>query len=86
MSMTDFEMLSLDEQPGVRIISTHSLALDTPYLTLSQRWGNPPSLLLTSNTKYLLHDDITPHLLSCDEAAVFRHGVHVTRALGFRYI
>ncbi|KAH8691726.1 heterokaryon incompatibility protein-domain-containing protein, partial [Phaeosphaeriaceae sp. PMI808] len=86
MSMTDFDMLSLDERPGVRIISTNSLPLDTPYLTLSHRWGNPPSILLTRNTKYLLYGDITPYLLSCGEAAVFRHAIHVTKALAFRYI
>lgn len=56
------------------------------YLTLSHRWGNPPSILLTANTSFLLADDISPHLLQCSDAAVFRHAIHVTRALGFRYI
>ncbi|KAK1780093.1 heterokaryon incompatibility protein-domain-containing protein [Copromyces sp. CBS 386.78] len=82
----DFNLLSLQELPKVRIISSDSLPPDTPYLTLSHRWGSPPSIRLTKKTLFLLNDDISPHLLSCSDAAVFRHAIHVTRGLGFRYI
>ena len=81
-----FNLLSLENHRNVRIVSTCSLPPKTPYLTLSHRWGTPPSILLTEDTSFLLNDDITPHLLSYNEAAAFRHAVHVTRALGFRYI
>ncbi|KAG4295200.1 hypothetical protein FPRO06_01784 [Fusarium proliferatum] len=82
-----FDLLSLENLHNVRIVpTTYSLPPNTPYLTLSHRWGNPPSILLTKKASFLLTDDISPHLLKCDEAAVFRHAVHVTRALGFRYI
>lgn len=82
-----FNLLSLEHLHNVHIVSTlNSLPQETPYLTLSHRWGNPPSILLQKTTSYLLSDDISPHLLGCAEAAVFRHAVHVTRALGFRYI
>ncbi|KAL9070107.1 MAG: hypothetical protein Q9157_005931 [Trypethelium eluteriae] len=86
MRPKEFDMLSLEELPNVRIISSTALPLDTPYFTLSHRWGTPPGILLNKETEYLLNDDITPHLLRCSEAAVFRHAIHVTRSLGFRYI
>ncbi|RYP45988.1 hypothetical protein DL768_007738 [Monosporascus sp. mg162] len=86
IGLGEFNLLSLEELPNVRIISSKSLPSDTPYLTLSHRWGNPPSILLTKKTSFLLNDDISPHLLNCSEAAVFRHVIHVTRSLGFRYI
>lgn len=86
MSQADFEMLSLENLGNVHIVSSASLPLDTAYLTLSHRWGNPPSLLLNQKTKYLLNNDITTDLLACTEAAVFRHAIQVTRGLGFRYI
>ncbi len=86
MRPADFDMLSVEESPNVRIISSTFLPLDTPYLTLSHRWGNPPSMILTKKTRFLLDDDITPYLLLCSEAAVFRHAIHVTRGLGYRYI
>ncbi|KAF5971607.1 heterokaryon incompatibility protein [Fusarium bulbicola] len=82
-----FDLLSLENFHNVRIVpTTHSLPPKTPYLTLSHRWGTPPSILLTKKTSFLLTEDISHHLLNCNEAAVFRHAVHVTRALGFRYI
>ncbi|RMJ18090.1 hypothetical protein CDV36_002225 [Fusarium kuroshium] len=87
MGPEEFNLLSLENLHNVRIVSTaHSLPPKTPYLTLSHRWGTPPSILLTKKASFLLTDDISPHLLNCNEAAVFRHAVHVTRALGFRYI
>ena len=82
----DFKSLSLEEYPNVRIISSNSLSSDTPYLTLSHRWGNPPGILLTKKTLFLLNDDITSHLANCSGTAVFRHAIHVTRSLGFCYI
>jgi hypothetical protein len=82
----DFNSLSLEEFPNVRIISSNSLPSDTPYLTLSHRWGNPPGILLTKKTLFLLNDNITSHLANCSGTAVFRHAIHVTRSLGFRYI
>ncbi|SPJ72403.1 uncharacterized protein FTOL_02131 [Fusarium torulosum] len=82
-----FNLLSLENLHNVRIVPTiYSLPPKTPYLTLSHRWGTPPSILLTKKASFLLTDDISPHLLNCNKAAVFRHAVHVTRALGFRYI
>ncbi|KAK4226554.1 heterokaryon incompatibility protein-domain-containing protein [Podospora fimiseda] len=82
----DFEQLSPENSQNIRIVSSQSLPQDTNYLTLSHRWGNPPKLLLTSQTNYLLSQDITPYLVGCAEAAVFRHAIHVTRGLGYRYI
>lgn len=83
----EFNRLSLDNLHDVRIVSAaQSLPADTNYLTLSHRWGSPPSILLTSKTSFLLTDDISPHLLRCIGASVFRQAIHVTRALGFRYI
>ncbi|KAK4461490.1 heterokaryon incompatibility protein-domain-containing protein [Cladorrhinum samala] len=82
----DFDLLSLEQSPNVRIVSSQSLAPDTPYLTLSHRWGDPPKLLLTKATSFLLQDNIASYLLACDEAAVFRHAIHVTRGLGFRFL
>jgi hypothetical protein len=81
-----FNLLSLENSHNVCIVSTCSLPPKTPYLTLSHRWGSPPSILLTKKTSFLLTEDISPHLLNCSEAAVFQHAIHVTRALGFRYI
>ncbi|OAA32751.1 Heterokaryon incompatibility [Moelleriella libera RCEF 2490] len=82
-----FNLLSLENLHSVRIVPTaYSIPPKTPYLTLSHRWGNPPSILLNMKASFLLKDDIAPHLLNCDEAVVFRHAIHVTRALGFRYI
>ncbi|EXA29679.1 hypothetical protein FOVG_18847 [Fusarium oxysporum f. sp. pisi HDV247] len=82
-----FNLLSLENLHNVRIVpTTYSLTPKTPYLTLSHRWGTPPSILLTKKASFLLTDDISPYLLNCNKAAVFRHAVHVTRALGFRYI
>ncbi|KAK0716597.1 hypothetical protein B0T21DRAFT_404511 [Apiosordaria backusii] len=71
---------------NVCIVSTDNLSPNTQYLTLSHRWGDPPSILLTSRTSFLLDSDISTHLSNCKEAAVFRHAIHVTRGLGFRYI
>ncbi|KAI0019340.1 hypothetical protein F4780DRAFT_450201 [Xylariomycetidae sp. FL0641] len=88
MRLEDFDHLSIETLPNVRIISTakSSLPPDTPYITLSHRWGYPEELLLSRMTSFLLGEDICPHLLKHDEAAVFRHAIHVTRALGMRYI
>ncbi|KAK4161879.1 heterokaryon incompatibility protein-domain-containing protein [Cladorrhinum sp. PSN259] len=82
----DFHRLSLEEVPNVRIVSSSTLPSGTPYMTLSHRWGSPPAILLEDKTSFLLHEDITPHLLRCDDTAVFRHAIHVTRCLGLRYI
>ncbi|KAK4675432.1 hypothetical protein QC764_0078050 [Podospora pseudoanserina] len=81
-----FDQLSLENSQNIRVVVSESLPQDTKYLTLSHRWGNPPKLLLTTQTQFLLKEDIVPHLLACDEAAVFRHAIQVTRGLGFRYI
>lgn len=82
----DFDRLRLGNANGVRIVSTKSLSPDTEYLTLSHRWGSPPGILLSEDTRFLLTEDISSHLLRCPEATVFQHAVHVTRCLGFRYI
>ncbi|KXX78452.1 Heterokaryon incompatibility protein 6, OR allele [Madurella mycetomatis] len=82
----DFDRLSLKNLGHVRIVSSAPLPANSQYLTLSHRWGNPPSILLTKKTSFLLSEDITPHLLDCEEATVFQHAIHVTRTLGFRYI
>ncbi|KAK4203200.1 heterokaryon incompatibility protein-domain-containing protein [Triangularia verruculosa] len=84
----DFDRLSLDISANVRIVSSDSLAPETKYLTLSHRWGDPPSLILNSSTapQLLLSEDISLHLLNCREAAAFRHAIHVTRGLGYRYL
>jgi len=86
IDMQTFSSLSLENSPNVRIISSSSLPEGTSYLTLSHRWGSTPSILLTKKTMFLLDGDISPYLLNCREAAVFRHAIHVTRGLGFRYI
>ncbi|KAK4463926.1 heterokaryon incompatibility protein-domain-containing protein [Cladorrhinum samala] len=86
LSQDDFNLLSLEQLSNVRIISSKSLASDTPYLTLSHRWGSPPSILLEKKTSYFLKEDITSYLLGTADAAVFRHAIHVTRCLGLRYI
>jgi hypothetical protein len=86
MRQEEFEQLRLGKSSDVRIVSTKSLPQDTEYLTLSHRWGSPPSILLSQETSFLLADDVSPHLLKCEEAIVFRHAIHVTRGLGFRYI
>lgn len=78
--------LSLEELPNVRICYSKNLPLESCYLTLSHRWGNPPSILLTKKSAFLLHGDITSRLLQSKESAVFRHAIHVTRYLGFRYL
>lgn len=85
IGLDEFNRLSVKTLPNVRIISSDCLPPDTPYLTLSHRWGNPPSVLLTKKTMFLLTEDISHHL-GRGEAAVFRHAIHVTRGLGFRYI
>ncbi|KAI1734602.1 hypothetical protein F4680DRAFT_437661 [Xylaria scruposa] len=82
----EFNRLSLEELPQLHIVSSAGLSLDTSYLTLSHRWGYPPSLLLNKKNIFLLRGDISRHILECTEAAVFRHAIHVTRGLGFRYI
>ncbi|KAL7805926.1 heterokaryon incompatibility domain-containing protein [Trichoderma gracile] len=86
LGQDDFDLLSLRNFPNVRIVSSTSLPSDTPYFTLSHKWGNPSSILLTKKTNYLLSEDITPHLLNSSESAVFGHAIHITRALGYRYI
>jgi hypothetical protein len=85
IGLEDFDLLSLENLPNVRIVSSNCLPPNTPYLTLSHRWGSPPSILLTKKTLFLLTEDIS-HLLNCSEAAVFRQAIHLTRGLGFRYI
>ncbi|KAL7806376.1 heterokaryon incompatibility domain-containing protein [Trichoderma aethiopicum] len=82
----DFNLLSLQNFPNVRIVSLSSLPSGIPYFTLSHKWGNPSSILLTKETSYLLNEDIAPHLLNSSESAVFGHAIHITRALGYRYI
>ena len=86
MGQDEFDRLNLEQLPGVRIIETTHLLPGTRYITLSHRWGNPPSILLSEKTSFLLSEDITPYLLHYDDTAVFRHAIHVTRALGFPYI
>lgn len=86
LSQEDFDLLSLEQLSNVRIISSDSLPPETPYLTLSHRWGSPPSILLERKTSFFLDQDITPYLLGTADAAVFRHAIHVTRGLGLRYI
>lgn len=82
-----FNQLSLENTHNVRIVSAAgSLPSNTPYLTLSHRWGNPPSLILSKETIFLLSEDISPYLINAATTAVFRHAVHVTRSLGFRYL
>lgn len=82
-----FNLLSLDNSHPVRIISAaNSLPPKTQYLTLSHRWATPQGISLSKETSFLLTEDISPYLLNCSEAAVFRHAIHVTRALGFRYL
>ncbi|KAI0533850.1 hypothetical protein GGR58DRAFT_521052 [Xylaria digitata] len=80
------QALRLDETAGVRVVSSENLPLNTPYLTLSHRWGSPPVILLSTATLFLLRDDITPYLLRHSETAAFRHAVYITRGLGYRYI
>ncbi|KAI1204006.1 heterokaryon incompatibility protein-domain-containing protein, partial [Nemania serpens] len=82
----DSQALRLEETAGVRIVSSENLPLNTPYLTLSHRWGSPPVILLGTATLFLLRDDITPYLLRHSETATFRHAVYITRGLGYRYI
>lgn len=82
----EFDRLRLRNSNGVRIVSTNSLSPDTEYLTLSHRWGSPPGILLSEDTRFLLTEDISSRLLRCPEATVFQHAIHVTRCLGFRYI
>ncbi|KAI3323719.1 hypothetical protein HD806DRAFT_495435 [Xylariaceae sp. AK1471] len=86
ISLKEFNLLSLEELPQIHIAPSAELPPDTSYLTLSHRWADPPSLLLNKKTLFLLQCDISRHLLECSEAAVFRHAIHVTRGLGFRYI
>lgn len=82
----DFDRLRLSNSSGVRIISTKSFSPDTEYLTLSHRWGSPPTILLSKESPFHLADDVSLHLLNCTEATVFQHAIHITRCLGFRYI
>ncbi|KAI7778647.1 hypothetical protein LA080_001880 [Diaporthe eres] len=86
LTLEGFDQLRLENSRGVRIVSTNSLSPDTEYLTLSHRWGSPQSIRLCQASSYLLTEDVSPHLLGCEETAVFQHAIHVTRALGFRYI
>ncbi|KAK0722621.1 heterokaryon incompatibility protein-domain-containing protein [Lasiosphaeria miniovina] len=86
MGSEDFDSLCLQQLPNVQIISSNSLPPDTPYLTLSHRWASTPAILLTKETLFLLHHDISSHLLSRSDTAVFQHAIHVTRGLGFRYL
>ncbi|KAI1127877.1 hypothetical protein F5Y10DRAFT_187913 [Nemania abortiva] len=86
MSPEEFSLLSLENLPQLRIVSSANLSPDTSYLTLSHRWGNPQSVLLNKENMFLLHCDISHYILECSEAAVFRHAIHVTRGLGLRYI
>lgn len=86
MKLEAFNSLALESLSNVRIVSSNSLPPDTKYLTLSHKWGSPPRIILNKKTRALLSEDISPHILNCREAAVFRHAIHVTRCLGFRYI
>lgn len=85
LTLEGFDQLRLENSRGVRIVSTNSLSPDTEYLTLSHRWGTQ-SFRLCQASSYLLAEDLSPHLLGCEGTAVFQHAIHVTRALGFRYI
>ncbi|KAK4463032.1 heterokaryon incompatibility protein-domain-containing protein [Cladorrhinum samala] len=86
MEPRDFDSLCLEQLPNVHIIPSDSLPPETQYLTLSHRWASSPQLLLTMDTLFLLDCDISPHLLSRSDTAVFQHAIHVTRGLGFRYL
>ncbi|KAK0106270.1 hypothetical protein ONS96_003910 [Cadophora gregata f. sp. sojae] len=81
-----YHALSLESPPGTRLLQSKTLPPDTPYLTLSHRWGSWPSIQLSSTTSFLLWEDISRHLLHTPGAAVFRHAIQVTRSLGFRYL
>ncbi|KAI1359788.1 heterokaryon incompatibility protein-domain-containing protein [Xylaria arbuscula] len=80
------ESLSLTNTPGAHIMPTDGMAPDTPYLTLSHRWPTAPAFTLAKATEFLLQEDITSYLLRSDETVVFTHAIHVTRALGYRYL
>lgn len=43
-------------------------------------------MILSKGSLIHLIDDISPLLLSCTEATVFQHAIHITRCLGFRYV
>ncbi|KAL7948003.1 heterokaryon incompatibility domain-containing protein [Trichoderma barbatum] len=83
----EFQMLDIDVAPSARIIPTKSLPLDIRYMTLSHRWGNSPSIILTSMTAPTLLDTNIPlELLESSNARLFRHAMYVTRCLGVRYL
>lgn len=81
-----FNHLSIEELSDIRICPSKYIPPESCYLTLSHRWGNPPSILLTKETSFLLKENFSFYLLQSKEAAVFRHAIHVTRCLGFRYL
>ncbi|KAI1414664.1 heterokaryon incompatibility protein-domain-containing protein [Hypoxylon sp. FL1857] len=71
---------------NVRICYSKGLPLDTPYLTLSYRWPESPTLLLNDGTIEELLVGISAERLQDPKAATVRDAIHVTRCLGFRYL
>ena len=86
IELQQYEKLSPEALPGTKIIPTSKMSPESPYLTLSHRWGNPPTILLSRSTIFLLGEDISQCLSETPGTAVFRHAIQLTRSLGFRYL
>jgi hypothetical protein len=77
---------ALENSPKVKLIPADSLPPDTKYLTLSHFWGAGPVLRLFNGNLGQYLAAIPRHILDSPGAATFRHAIHITRALSFRYL
>ncbi|KAL2673734.1 hypothetical protein Neosp_012177 [[Neocosmospora] mangrovei] len=85
-SEAEFERLSLENMPKVRICETSSLMNSPQYLTLSHRWDPNPTILLTSDNLVQFYEEIPISSLNQPGSKTIRDAIYVTRCLGFRYL
>lgn len=82
----NFQHLTVEAEPNVRLCSTNSLSPSTQFLTLSHRWDTLNSARLTNENLTLLPKGIPKRLLLRREAKTFQDAIQVTRCLGYRYL
>ncbi|RSL55406.1 hypothetical protein CEP53_007105 [Fusarium sp. AF-6] len=85
-SEAEFQQLSIENMPKVRVCETNSLTNSPQYLTLSHRWDTNPTILLTSANLVQFLEEIPVSSLNQPGSKTVRDAIFVTRCLGFRYL
>ncbi|RSM12623.1 hypothetical protein CEP52_002303 [Fusarium oligoseptatum] len=85
-SEAEFQQLSIENMPKVRVCETDSLTSSPQYLTLSHRWDTNPTILLTGDNLVQFLEEIPVSSLNQRGSKTIRDAIFVTRCLGFRYL